>query len=590
MFNKIAKLEFKTIKKIAEIIICLAITYGAVSYASDWELGLASFIRSQWKMMPVYALFLIFSVYLTLYQIAVVFSLVILLFGAISDVKAAANGDPLSFYDFFSIGQAQQLPSYLSWSIVVFGFLLLVLLLYILYFLCINKFKKRFSYRLGVLGFLIFVFCLYPHFTNRGGLNNRVSLFFSNVLGLEYVGWNMTADVKQNGLPFHLIYTSKKYTINGFSKKDMNNFEIKLAKYSVGLSAAKELPKKIIYILCEACWDIQHDDISVFNELLSTGFKMTDMISPTYGGGTANSEFEVFTGLPSSRLTGYIYQEYQEEISKGAVTVVSQLKELNYKTYALHNFHKGFYHRDKIYPKIGFEKYIALDEMSYSGANFFPEDSLLFDAAKKALGLSGEQVFISAITVATHGPYIEVDGDGGLKNYAEKLEMSIKDIGNFIKVLDKNNEDYVILIYSDHKPAMSKYFFDKKILPRSVFSKTGARNADFRLAVDIGDQQEIVGKIPVLVKSSNHGRSVDALVNKLEGKPLFCLSPLFGVWLGINFDSSFRMMESICQNSDIKYSDYQKKYLDKLYFRNIFSQKNPGSDSNLDSRNEVVVH
>ena len=550
---------------------CSLIMYGAVSYASGWQLSFASYFAAQLKMMPVYALFLILMANFDAFSAAFVLSLVVMLIGSISKVKAAANGEPLGFYDFFAISEAKHLPSYASLTIVLLSILLFSYLLHSLLSLYNDKSKRKISYVEPFAGLLAFSLCLYPYFDDENYFAKRVSQVFAERFNLKYIGWNMAADVDQNGLPFHLIYTSKKRLIDNFSRKEMGDFNLQLSRYSSPSNIEKILPRKIIYILCEACWDTQLRGYSDFSPLLHSGFKMTEMISPVYGGGTANSEFEVFTGLPSWNLTGYIYQEYRKEISGRAITFVSEMRRLHYKAYASHNFYKYFYHRNEIYPKFGFEKYVALDDMNYKGRDNFPRDALLFNAAEQILGRPDERVFLSAVTVSTHGPYIEVGGDGGLGHYTSRLKMAVEDMAAFVKSMDSKQLDYTIVIYGDHKPAITKFFYDSKILPSSVFRKTGASNKDFLFAFDAADSQDIIGKVPVLIKSSNEERDENLLISELKDKPLFCLTPLFGSWLGIESDPSFKMMGNICRNPAGRYKDYKDKYPDQLYYRNLFS-------------------
>jgi hypothetical protein len=53
---------------------------------------------------------------------------------------------------------------------------------------------------------------------------------------------------------------------------------------------------------------------------------------PVYGGGTANAEFEMLTGLPSNSrvLSGTIYQEYASQFKSGSDTIASVLRQKLY--------------------------------------------------------------------------------------------------------------------------------------------------------------------------------------------------------------------------------------------------------------------
>lgn len=530
-----------------------------------------SFFMDQPKLMPVYALVFLLLPFFTIFQSSLFLSLIVVLLGEVSFTKLAMNGEPLGFYDFLAIRQLSQLPSYAPPTILWLSIGLFLVFFIIIYSACRNGLRKRNSLKFAFLGGLVFIFSLYPHFIEHKDSPLISQRFFSKFLGLEYVGWHMVTDVRKNGLPFHLIYTSKKRLIQNIPPRETASLALKLKSSTPVGGSRLSLPKKIIFVLCEACWDVgAQKGKSSFSSLLENGFTLTEMVSPVFGGGTANAEFEVLTGLPSSKLTGYVYQEYQDELSPQSITFPSELKRLGYRVYAIHNFHRGFYHRDKIYPKLGFEKFVSLEQMNYEGDEFFPRDSLLYEAAQGLLNTSEEHVFLSAVTVYTHGPYVESEGDGGLNEYEKRLKKSVSDLNNFVKMLDQQKTDYLVAVYGDHKPSMAKYFFDKHILPARVFTRTGDTNMDFQIDSENDRNQELIGKVPVLIKSSAATRSVENLVRKIKEKPLYCLTPSIVSWLKVRSDPSFYMMSGICDSARGGYTSYPNRYPDALYERNLF--------------------
>jgi phosphoglycerol transferase MdoB-like AlkP superfamily enzyme len=553
------------------VLISLVLIYFSVAHASDWEFGVKSFFLDQPKLMPVYAVIFLLLPFFTFFQSSLFLSFIIVLLGEVSSTKLAMNGEPLGFYDFLALRQVSQLPSYAPSAIFWLSMGLLLVCVFVIHSAYRNGFRKRNSLKFAFLGGLFSVFSLYPHFVEHKDSPLISQHFFSKFLGLEYVGWHMVTDVRKNGLPFHLIYTSKKRLIQNIPSRETASLALKLKSSMAEEGSKLPLPKKIILVLCEACWDVgAQKGKSSFSSLLENGFTLTEMVSPVFGGGTANAEFEVLTGLPSSKLTGYVYQEYQDELSPQSVTFPSELKRLGYRSYAMHSFHGGFYHRDKIYPKMGFEKFVSLEQMNYEGDEFFPRDSLLYEAAQGVLNTPEEHVFLSAVTVYTHGPYAESEGDGGLNEYEKRLEKSVSDLNDFVKMLDQENSDYLVAVYGDHKPAMAKYFFDKHILPARVFTKTGDTNMDFQIDSENDKNQDLIGKVPVLIKSSAGTRSVEKLVRKIKQKPLYCLTPSLVSWLNMESDPSFYMMSGICESARGGYTSYPNRYPDALYQRNLF--------------------
>lgn len=548
--------------------------YTSVSYASGWQMGLASYFSSQFKLLPVYAVLLLLSICVNVFSSAILISLSVAILGDISKIKEINTGEPLGFYDLLTASQAKHLIGYVDVNLM----LGVVAFLGYATFLVWHRYRykkvmmRNYRFVPGIFGLLLLVVCLYQYVISSNVTQKMISQILSDCFNLGYVGWQMNLDVEKNGLPFHLVFTSKKDQIKKYSLTEMRAFESQLESYQNRFisPSASALPKKIIYVLCEACWDTHPNGESVFSSLLAQGFYETNMVSPVYGGGTANTEFEVLTGLPSSRLSGYVYQEYRHDITEKPLTVPSEFKRLGYRTLAAHNFYRNFYHRDEIYPKFAFDKFVDIQDMNYTGDASFPPDSVLFDSIKSRLGSASENVFVSAVTVSTHGPYKE-NGDGGYSEYEDKLERAVKAIKAFVDYLDAQNTSYLMVIYGDHKPAMSKYFYDKKILPESVFVQTGDSNKDFVFHPDSTSQQNIIGDVPVLIKVTNMSDGGKFIASQLKNKPIFCLSPITNTLLGTEIDPSFEMMAAKCGHPLKDYGGYRSFYPDQLYYRNLFS-------------------
>ena len=74
---------------------------------------------------------------------------------------------------------------------------------------------------------------------------------------------------------------------------------------------------------------------------------------PVVGAGTANTEFEVLTGM-SSRFFGPGEYPFQTCLKDQTVeSVAYDLKENGYATHAIHNHRAAFYSRNEVYPQSG---------------------------------------------------------------------------------------------------------------------------------------------------------------------------------------------------------------------------------------------
>lgn len=193
---------------------------------------------------------------------------------------------------------------------------------------------------------------------------------------------------------------------------------------------------------------------------------------PSVGAGTANTEFEVLTGM-NLRYFGpgeYPYKtilKYQETES-----VASVLKEFGYGAHALHNNGGNFYSRADVFNNMGFDSYTSKEFMNvlqYT-ENGWAKDDVLTQHILNSMDSTEQQDFVFCITVEGHGDYpeeavienprIQVEGmeDEGRTNAWEyyvnhlyETDLFIKDL---ISELEKRGEPTVLIMYGDHLPTM----------------------------------------------------------------------------------------------------------------------------------------
>ncbi|MBQ8808487.1 MAG: sulfatase-like hydrolase/transferase, partial [Clostridia bacterium] len=84
---------------------------------------------------------------------------------------------------------------------------------------------------------------------------------------------------------------------------------------------------------------------------------------PSFGGGTANTEFEVLSGINLDYFGPGEYPYKTIMLKKTCETIAFNLKELGYSTHAIHNHTGNFYDRDKVYPNMGFDSFQSKEYM-----------------------------------------------------------------------------------------------------------------------------------------------------------------------------------------------------------------------------------
>lgn len=408
--------------------------------------------------------------------------------------------------------------------------------------------------------FCLFPFAFYPYV---GKINERLGVLLQSRLsdaGIRYYSWDWNHNLKSAGLILHLIQTSRREI-----PSQPNDLEMKY--FSALQERGPEVlvkPKNIIFILCEACWFRGNFFKTEFTPLRSRGFKEFRAISPVYGGGTVNASFELLTGLPAhGALTGIIYQEYADLIKDEAITYPRALKKLGYQTIAAHNHTKFFWRRNIVKPKLGFDDFWGRENMRASDS-FFADDEILFERALSELNRGGNPKFLFLTTVYTHGGY-EQNNDYGEKDYSTRLSQTVSGMADFIDAALKIEPNTAILIVGDHMPALTKYFSDNSIFPKSVFEKMGDRNEDFKF--NPKPLRSIVGDMPAFFYYPNE-KKVEKFVNNANKTSFYCMVNFFDqTFVGANLPTlNYLRRNDICSRLEgADYYDVAKSIPDYIF-------------------------
>lgn len=130
---------------------------------------------------------------------------------------------------------------------------------------------------------------------------------------------------------------------------------------------------------------------------------------PAWGANTVRTEFSFLTGIDLKRLGPHQFNPYRAMLAGWIPeSLPSRLKAAGYETICLHPWHDVFYGRKRLFPNIGFNKFLDLKAFSdcrKSGA--YTDDRDLADKLLSALSEAQKPVFIFVITMENHGPLQE---------------------------------------------------------------------------------------------------------------------------------------------------------------------------------------
>ncbi len=194
---------------------------------------------------------------------------------------------------------------------------------------------------------------------------------------------------------------------------------------------------------------------------------------PCIGAGTANTEFEVLTGMNLSHF-GVGEYPYMTIVDSGKTTsIASELWNLGYDTHAIHNNNATFYNRHIVYDNLGFRTFTSVEYMTDVTYNAlgWAKDSCLTDEIMKCLADGEDKKLIYTVSVEPHGrypkeplenvPIIPIQGmeEEGRKNgfeyYLYALSQSDLFVGELIDTLSEVEEDTMVVFFGDHLPSFN---------------------------------------------------------------------------------------------------------------------------------------
>ena len=216
--------------------------------------------------------------------------------------------------------------------------------------------------------------------------------------------------------------------------------------------------------------EVSRDPTPVFNKLYKN-YTSGSFEVPACGAGTANTEFEVLTGI-SAKFFGPGEYPYKGKLRKNVLESLAYVtRSHGYNTAALHNHRALFYNRNEVYANLGFNTFTSVEYMnnvSFTPTNWC-KDKVLTSEIMEIMQSTKERDFLHVISVEGHGsyptqrvfkkPYTEVTADDDdtkwrYEYYLNECHEMDTFIGNLIEAIEESGEPTVMLIYGDHIPAL----------------------------------------------------------------------------------------------------------------------------------------
>lgn len=364
-----------------------------------------------------------------------------------------------------------------------------------------GKYTGKMNRMLSIIG--IVITCVIYSFATEWAIDNRVvSTYFGNI-AFAYEDY---------GLPYCFcasLFNTGISQPNGYNEDAIA--ELTHDGEMVKSTSETDVFPNVVFVQLESFFDTSEfldlqtseDPLPYFRQL-SKDYSSGYFKVPSVGAGTANTEFEVLTGM-NLRYFGpgeYPYKTVlKHQVAESAATAFTSL---GYGAHALHNNGGNFYSRAKVFNNVGFDSYTSKEFMNILQLteNGWAKDDILLTHIANSLDSTEQQDFIFTISVQGHGDYpeeklienprITVTGlESEAKNnaweyYVNQVYEMDQFVKNLVEMMEERGEPTVIVFYGDHLPTMglkakdmkSKYLYNTNYV---IWDNIGLEKKDANL-------------------------------------------------------------------------------------------------------------
>ena len=390
------------------------------------------------------------------------------------------------------------------WEILpIFAFLAVILTFLIF---IVNKFnvKTTKSFRIG--GGLVTLICLVILFAPIKPMKTfMLTKIFDKDKAKDYRhnSQNMQyySEYSMLGGMYADLLESRIFEPDNYDKEELKNI---LKKYDKSETENVWEKSNIIVTFSESFFDINEvkDDVKFstsvtpnYDRLKNEGI-FVNMISPSYGGISANVEFEFLTGYSLDFFgKGYtpFMSLYKNNKYKDRNSIVKELSNNGYYTKVV--FGKDFFNSEHVYERLGISEYEEKNDKSHR-KGYYTSDEYLIDCAIDSLKNKNdnEKLFYMNCTIESHMPFIEEKYENYdleiedsslndaqtsvIKSYAQSCYDADKELGKLYDFIQTYDEPTIILFFGDHLPYLSDPDTNGDLLNELKYFNTGDELVD----------------------------------------------------------------------------------------------------------------
>ncbi len=437
-------------------------------------------------------------------RFAVLFSNTVIFFiGIINFYKLEFRGEPVSLSDIASLKTAMNVAG--EYEVKLSYIVIMTACLFMLVTAVVSRFRyrmrrKRSRIAIGALCILLGTLTVFALFDTDRYSTTKNSIM--KKLGIVNNVWNQPLNYTDNGMIVAITMNAQYLKVSPpsvYSEQGLKDVEQDISdNYGTNMLTDQKLSvnmrrrvlnnekPNIICIMNESYSDFSQfgeielsQDYNPFMDSLTENTIKGECYVSTYGGGTANSEFEFLTGnsmicMPNGSIP------YQQYITSDAGSLSRLLKSYGYTAYAVHPYLASGWNRPDVYKYMNFDAFYSIDDFKEPEfVRSYISDNCSYN---KVIELYEEHernntnpLFVFNVTMQNHGSYTKtyanfepdvsyVKNPGAFPqaeqyfSVAHKSDAAVEKLINYFSNVD---EPTVICFFGDHLPSLKDGFYEE---------------------------------------------------------------------------------------------------------------------------------
>ena len=326
-------------------------------------------------------------------------------------------------------------------------------------------------------------------FTWNLNVPNSWAQQWARELGDSPQPWNAMGDAQSNGTAINFLRLSHAKTMEqpkGYSEETMQAVAKRYAAAADDINATRTAnltDSTVVMILSESFSDPTRipdvafsvdpmPNIRAIKDATTSGL----MLSPGYGGGTANIEYQALTGLNMANFDESMLSVYQQLVpSQEEPYSINRIWSEQYGengSVAFHPYYKNMYLRDHNYDRFGFSELLTLDSdpaiehQDHIDASPYVSDAASYANVLDAINSQDHPQFIQLVTMQNHSGYgdyyatnefreadlspLDDNERWQIENYTKGLSLTDQATAEFLNTLNTIDKPVTVIRYGQY--------------------------------------------------------------------------------------------------------------------------------------------